>query len=301
MNVSVVLTTYNGKKYIEVLLDSLKQQTKEIDELLIYDDGSTDGTPEFIRQYILANNLSWKVHINEINKGWKQNFRDGILQANGDLVFPCDQDDIWEINKIERMVKIMEEVPTILLLSTDYSPIYEIGGQTVGHFKGENGKLEKVIFNSHFASAHRPGCVMAIRRELIERARKIWENWYPHDAFLWTLAVFFGGCYILHEPLICYRRHLGNATNRMTRNRREVILSLKRNYILAEWMLNTQVEAIDVSRLKIIGKYKVYAKLRLELLENRKITNFFRLFIYAEFYKSLKQEFGDLYLLFQRE
>lgn len=53
MKVSVVMTTYNGKRFIKEMLNSLRNQTRGIDELLIYDDQSTDGTPQFIEEYKL--------------------------------------------------------------------------------------------------------------------------------------------------------------------------------------------------------------------------------------------------------
>lgn len=106
-------------------------------------------------------------------------------------MFPCDQDDIWEENKIERMVSIMENDRNIQLLSSDYRPIYEAGGQTVETTNEKKHNIEKIPFDRHFASGNKPGCVMCIRRDLIEKTRDIWEDWYPHDAFLWTMSVFW--------------------------------------------------------------------------------------------------------------
>lgn len=299
MDVSVVLTTYNGKRYIEELLDSLRTQSKQIDELLVCDDGSTDGTPEIVRKYILKYSLPWTVQVNEANKGWKKNFRDGILQVTGNYVFPCDQDDIWEQKKIEKMITVLESEPEILLLSSDYAPLYEIGGKIVEEFESTSSKLEKVVFDSHYASGNRPGCVMAIKRDLLEKIKVIWQDWYPHDAFLWTCATFCEGCYILHEPLIRYRRHATNTTNHVTRDKNAVVLSLKRNLFLVKWMLQ-QSDQITEEKEVILYRFNEYIKLRLALIENGNIASFFRLFKYREFYRSLKQELGDLYLMIQK-
>ena len=299
MDVSVVLTTYNGKKYIKELLDSLRLQTKPIDELLVCDDGSTDGTPEIIQKYIEKYQLPWKVQVNTINKGWKQNFRDGILQVNGDFVFPCDQDDIWEHDKVEKMFDEMSKCDDILLLSSDYAPLYENGGKTVEEFEENSSLLEKVKFDSHFATGNRPGCVMAIRRELLEKIRVLWQDWYPHDAFLWTCATFYEGCYIFHEPLIRYRRHAANTTNHVTRDKAAVVLSLKRNVILTNWFIK-HTESNQKEKLNIIINFNKFLELRLLLLENKKLTCFFKLFKYRNFYRSIKQEFGDLYLMMKK-
>lgn len=299
MDVSVVLTTYNGKKYIEELLDSLRLQTKPVDELLVCDDGSTDGTPEIIQRYIEKYQLPWKVQINAINKGWRKNFRDGILQVGGDFVFPCDQDDIWEQDKIEKMFAEMSRCDDILLLSSDYAPLYENGGKTVEEFSGNLCSLDKVKFDSHFASGNRPGCVMGIRREFLEKIKDLWQDWYPHDAFLWTCATFYEGCYILHEPLIRYRRHAANTTNHVTRDKAAVIQSLKRNIILTKWMLK-QNESNQKEKHNIINSFNKFLELRLSLLEGKSLTCFFKLFKYRDFYRSIKQELGDLYLMIKK-
>lgn len=297
MKVSVVLTTYNGEKYLYELLDSLRNQTHKPEEVLICDDGSSDETCKMLLEYIEKYHLDgWKPIFNSPNKGWKKNFRDGIQLARNDLVFPCDQDDIWEKDKIEKMISLMEENENIQLLSSDYLPIYEVGGQEVETSENKNNGLEKIVFDSHFASGNKPGCVMCIRRELIEKTRDIWEEWYPHDAFLWTMAVFFDGCYVIHEPLIRYRRHAGNTTNHVTRDKNAVILSLKRNKNLVRWVLNGKKVLYDEREGKILRDFLVYADLRLGLLVEKKLSNFFRLFRYSCFYRTFKQELGDLYL-----
>lgn len=297
MKVSVVLTTYNGEKYLYELLDSLKDQTHKPDEVIICDDGSSDNTRKMLVEYIEKYNLdNWKTVFNISNKGWRRNFRDGIQMANYDLVFPCDQDDIWEKEKIAKMLSVMEKDKNIQLLSSDYLPVYEAGGQRIETTKSEGKNLEKIPFDDHFASGNRPGCVMCIRRELIEKIHNIWEDWYPHDAFLWTMSIFFNGCYVIHEPLIRYRRHSGNTTNHVTRDKNAVILSLKRNKNLINWWMKNKNVLSDTGTEKILKKFLVYADLRLALLEKKKLSNFFKLFKYRCFYRTFKQELGDLYL-----
>lgn len=296
MKVSVVLTTYNGEKYLYELLDSLRNQTHKPEEVLICDDGSSDKTRKMLVEYIEKYHLDgWKPIFNSPNKGWKKNFRDGIQLAKNDLIFPCDQDDIWEKDKIEKMAAIMEKDESIQLLSSDYLPIYEAGGQTVETVNGKDQGIEKISFDSHFASGNKPGCVMCIRRNLVEKTHNMWEDWYPHDAFLWTMSIFMDGCYVIHEPLIRYRRHAGNTTNHVTRDKNAVVLSLKRNKNLVQWALNNK-QILRDGELEILKEFLTYADLRLDLLEEKKLSNFFKLFSYRQFYRTFKQELGDLYL-----
>lgn len=73
--ISVVMTTYNGQKYLLEQLESLRNQTFKIDEVIIMDDCSQDETPNLIRKYIADNDLKgWKLIENQTNQGWKKKF-----------------------------------------------------------------------------------------------------------------------------------------------------------------------------------------------------------------------------------
>lgn len=73
--VSVVMATYNGEKYIETQLASIRSQTHQPDEVLICDDGSTDATVALVAAFIDRYQLhNWTVEVNPHNLGWKRNF-----------------------------------------------------------------------------------------------------------------------------------------------------------------------------------------------------------------------------------
>ena len=69
MKISVAMATYNGEKYIERQLDSIRMQTREVDEVIICDDQSKDRTVEVIEKYIEQHQLQgWSISVNEENK-----------------------------------------------------------------------------------------------------------------------------------------------------------------------------------------------------------------------------------------
>ena len=108
VKVSVVMTTYNGEKYLCQMLDSLRMQERKIDELLFFDDKSTDGTVCLIEDYIKRYDIrEWRVVVNKKNLGWEKNFTQGINAATGDIIFPCDQDDIWHLDKVKKMTQAL--------------------------------------------------------------------------------------------------------------------------------------------------------------------------------------------------
>ena len=120
MKISVVMATYNGSKFILEQLDSIKRQTKQPDEVIIRDDNSTDNTPEIISDYIIRNKLKWKLVCGDINLGFEKNFVEALKISTGDIIFFSDQDDVWDVDKIEVMFGIMLRHSTILCLNTSY-------------------------------------------------------------------------------------------------------------------------------------------------------------------------------------
>ena len=123
---SVIVTTYNGKKYIKQQLVSILNQTLQPDEVLIYDDNSTDNTVDIIKSFISDNNLNnWKLTVRENNVGWRRNFIDASEKASGKYIFFCDQDDVWMTRKLEIMSEIMENNKNILVLAGKYVKFYE--------------------------------------------------------------------------------------------------------------------------------------------------------------------------------
>ena len=201
------MTTYNGIRYIEEQLESIVNQEREADEVLIFDDGSNDGTPEFIEKYIIKNKLNntWKVIVNEENKGWRRNFVEGIWSSTGDLVFPCDQDDIWHKDKLKVMEDIMINNPQIKVLTTNVTNLYDNSKREQS--SDQNEKLEKVSWTKHIFKVDAPGCVFCIRKEIVEKSKNYYNVEYAHDDYFWKLGLFADGLYNYNKDMIDYRRH----------------------------------------------------------------------------------------------
>ena len=92
MNISVVMTTYNGQSYIEKQINSILINLQKEDELIISDDGSTDETIHIIE---LKQKEDKRIQlIKGPQKGPKQNFENAIQYASKDIIVLSDQDDI---------------------------------------------------------------------------------------------------------------------------------------------------------------------------------------------------------------
>jgi glycosyltransferase involved in cell wall biosynthesis len=128
--VSVVIPTYNKSLSIESTLRSVLQQTYKHVEIILVDNGSTDGTREVINKFIAANPNNWKIIDAEENLGPSNARNLGILNSTGKYIFFLDGDDVFLPTKIEVQVKFMEEnhsvglsITPFFIYSNSYGPI----------------------------------------------------------------------------------------------------------------------------------------------------------------------------------
>ena len=220
--ISVAMTTYNGSKYIIKQLDSLKNQSRKIDELVICDDCSTDNTVELVNDYIKSNNLEgWNIYSNENNLGFINNFKQAIKKTTGDIIFLCDQDDEWCVNKISTMTDIIEKNDQVKLLSCSLAFIdenskpYTPSNIPSWYQKMISTSPEEItpidfisICNTNFA----PGCTMCFTREICDKYCNMdYEYELFHDWLLALIASVDNGYFHLNKPLINYRIHSSNA------------------------------------------------------------------------------------------
>ncbi len=103
MNVAILLSTYNGEKYLEEQLDSLLLQSYQDFVVYIRDDGSSDRTVNIINQYVMKDNRFINVGNSE-NLGCAASFINLLRNASADIYMFCDQDDYWLPNKLQRAV-----------------------------------------------------------------------------------------------------------------------------------------------------------------------------------------------------
>lgn len=216
---SVILSTYNGEKYILNQLISLINQTKLADQVYIRDDGSQDATVDIIKKFIYENNLlNWSLLINEHNVGWRKNFITMLSNAKEDIIFFSDQDDIWDSNKILESVNLIREYPEIGVLVSDYQLFGESGGvEKMKPFseKKITKELSKVVLNIDNLSIKRDGCAFVVKQDLIPKILEVYNSvehdifGFPqaHDLATWLAAILEGRLYHTNKKLIKHRIH----------------------------------------------------------------------------------------------
>lgn len=221
MKKSLVMATYNGEKYIQEQLQSLLNQTLPLDEVLIFDDGSTDETVKCVQAFISENKLStWKISQNEKNKGYARNFLDGILQATGEIVFLCDQDDIWLNHKVEIMSEAMEN-PMIEVLSSNYKPKVakemdiksKVFYQLEYLFQKRNGKEQKVDFEKRGLFSGAPGWTICVRKSFVEEIIPYFTSDFSHDGLLCSFSAARGTYHHINKVTGLFRRYPESTTS----------------------------------------------------------------------------------------
>ncbi|MCQ4970502.1 glycosyltransferase [Lactococcus lactis] len=224
MKTAVLMATYNGEKFIEKQLDSIKNQVLAPDYVIIRDDGSTDGTVEFVKDYIATNDLvGWNIIKNQKNLGWRLNFRQLLIDSqntDADVIFLSDQDDVWNLKKIKKQVEVLSSHSEIEVLSSDieFNVSTDQAAIPKSYVFSDNAKeLSKFPINRFYNVGFRQGMSIAMKKEFIDRFIKYWKEDYdllPHDSLIQALAGLLEVGYNLNETLAIHNRHAMNASGR---------------------------------------------------------------------------------------
>ena len=205
MRVCVLLSTYNGEKFIVEQIESLLAQKDVEVNIVVRDDGSSDRTCEILDTYQNNGKLKWYTGN---NLGFAQSFIDLVLQApDSDYYAFCDQDDIWLSDKLSRAVNALETLdnPRSLYCSNVF---YYKDGQTYGGIHKHEQTFDKYTCLVRNIA---PGCSMVFTKgikDLVKSAppRKI----IAHDFWIFQLAVLMGVVVYDFEPSMLYRQHENN-------------------------------------------------------------------------------------------
>lgn len=306
MKISVVLSAYNGAEYITEQLDSIRNQSRPADEVLIFDDVSTDNTVEIVREYIKKYNLSsWWLYENKENYGWKKNFMFGMNMSSGDLIFSADQDDIWMPEKFEIMHRIMSENSDINVLASALEEFFDDGHTNVMKEKKDT-ELVKLSFNKKIFDIKYPGCTYCIRGEFFKECMPLWRETFPHDAMLWRNAIISDSLAICNTPLIKWRKHNDSAYSVEARKGKSKTEKIKWTFYAEEnieqlenYIKNKKGEIKNFHKKTVLlKKYRRWIILRRKFYKTKNIFYGIKLLGYMGFYVRFRQYLGDWYITY---
>lgn len=233
----ILMSTYNGKKYLREQLDSILAQDCEEKgtaslSLLVRDDGSTDGTQAVLGEYSekYPGKISW---YQGVNTGVIKSFFDLLANAGeADYYALADQDDYWfagkmdaGIRKIRQMDRHWEtEAPLLYccrpaLVDEKLKPLAVNVDNPVMRPGFGNALVENIV----------TGCTTVFNNKMRQMLiLKVPEHATMHDRWMYLIATCFGSIYYDEKPYIYYRQHGGNAVGKNTEKFSELIYRIKK-------------------------------------------------------------------------
>lgn len=286
--VSILLAVYkpNENWLIEQLI-SLNKQNYENLNLYVYDDCPEYPTnTEIFNKYIT--NFEYKIIHGEVNKGSNKAFEELTKIGDGDFFAYCDQDDIWETNKISLMMDEFTE--DVTLVCCDLSIIDEHSNKTHESlcdirkrivYKSGYG-LAKDLLISNFVT----GCAMIVKKEVALKSIPFLDE-LLHDQWIAIIAALDGKIKFVDKSLVKYRQHGNNQTgilkgicNKETYYKIKIVDLLKR-YESLKNRLNYNEDIENYIEYCIIS-----LNIRKRYFKNPTFTGLKEMIKYSDYYKA---------------
>lgn len=206
--VSVVLCTYNGSRFLAEQLESVLAQTCSEFEIIAADDGSSDDTLAILHRYA-TNDSRIRIVANASNLGFGRNFERALSHSRGELIAPCDQDDVWLPDKLESLVAAISGRSMAYCDST----LIDEHGQPLGYSLSQVVPMRSIDDPAPFAFGNCvSGHAMVFRRQVLDRALPIASSFF-YDWWLAAVAASMNGIEFCDRKLVLYRQHGANVTS----------------------------------------------------------------------------------------
>lgn len=210
----VMMSTYNGAKYLQEQIESILTQTGVQVFLSIRDDGSTDNTQNILRKYEKNNNIEV---IYGKNLGYANSFWTLVMNSKEfDYYAFADQDDVWKKNKLFIAINYLEKIQSQIKM---YASSMDVVDEKLKFmYKHEFPKL-KTTLGSSIVRQRLAGCTMVFSPSLIKMAKMCNINEtevnLAHDGTMYYICLALGGkVFFDKDSYIYYRRHANTVTNK---------------------------------------------------------------------------------------
>ncbi len=219
--ISIAIAAWNGEKYIADQLRSLFQQTRPPDEIIITDDSRNDRTELVVRQVMKEWNGRLQYSRNPAVLGIEGNFRNAVRRTTGDIVFLCDQDDVWLPEKVEVLAGELETHPEALLVACNSemvdSNLNPIHATIPADLKNAEPLFQAINSGNAFPCMISlkliiPGHAMAMKRAMVPLFLRMPETLRYHDVWAGQTAALFESLRYVNRTLTLYRVHANNAS-----------------------------------------------------------------------------------------
>ena len=200
--VSVIIPSYNRKAYIQESIESVRKQSCQDFEIIVVDDGSTDGTLDLLRAYGDAISLIEQKHAERAAARNK-----GIEQSKGDYIAFLDSDDVWLPDKLALQVEIMERSPHIVCV---YGACLRMDAKSQSlptarrQTRGFSGDIFLKLLKRNFIPSPTP----LVRRSCFEKGIRFKPRHIPYEDWgCWLQIALQGDFCFIPQTLASYRVH----------------------------------------------------------------------------------------------
>lgn len=204
--ISVCIAIYNGRKYLREQLESIICQLSPDDEVIVSDDGSTDGSLDIIASF---KDPRITVYANGGEHGCVGNFSNALDHARGEYIFLADQDDVWLPGKVRTVMQYLEGGVDLV---THNARLIDGEGKDLGsdYFSRMH---DGTGFWINFWKTRFLGCCMCFNRRVLEKSMPIPPKVACHDYWIGMVAARHFNVRFIDDELLLYRRHGGNASS----------------------------------------------------------------------------------------
>ena len=216
--VCILMSTYNGEKYLKEQIDSLIEQRDVEVTICVRDDGSSDKTEEILKSYTDKEIKYFK----GTNVGVANSFMDLLFQAPvADYYAFCDQDDVWDNNKLAQAVSVMESDSSNAELPKMYYSNVKVVDEKLELIKISDINKEYNNLKTVLLSNNAIGCTVVFNAALLEKIRLYKPSYiYMHDWWMYLVCLSLKGkVYFDQNAYINYRQHGSNCVGFATKKR----------------------------------------------------------------------------------
>lgn len=249
--ISVILATYNAKKYLKEQIDSILNQDCLIYELIICDDCSKDETVQIIEEYQIKNEKI-KLIKNEKNLGVNETFLKLLENATGEIIFFSDQDDVWNSNKVSEMSnKFKDSTKKILVYSNNKIVNSEL--KKLGVSMQFRATKETLLDSLLFHNGGLQGCSLAISSNLKKEILKYNGYSHMHDLLISLYAACFSDeIHYIEKELFLYRQHSNNVIGYKKNRYKRILRIFELKYgVLSKETYETIINFYNINENKL--------------------------------------------------
>ncbi|BCN32221.1 glycosyltransferase family 2 protein [Anaeromicropila herbilytica] len=279
--VQVLMSTYNGEKYLREQLDSILQQDHKNITLLIRDDGSSDSTLSILEEY--SSKYSNVEYYQGDNIGAKNSFFDLIQKTDqtADFYSFSDQDDVWKSNKLSNAIIQMSNYNKYRKIPLLYCSGFDVVDENLNaHMIKTNLSNIKPDFGNSIIENICVGCTMVINNKLLLLVRKkIPRQAFMHDWWLYMVATCFGKVIYDKHSYILYRQHKNNVVGAPEGSghkfiRRILKYQTKKGIVLKQALEFIEIYEVDKNKSELLNyviNYKKILRFRLKIIYSNQI------------------------------